>query len=377
MSLTFELLKTEGKARRGRMTLNHGVVETPIFMPVGTYGTVKAMTPMELETMHAQIILGNTFHLWLRPGLDVIAKHGGLHRFMNWNKPILTDSGGFQVFSLGALRKISEDGVRFASPINGDRLFLTPEVSMQIQKVLNSDISMQFDECTPYMIGDRPATKDEAAASMRMSLRWAKRSLDEFNRLENPNALFGIVQGGMYPELRRESLAGLKDIGFHGYAVGGLSVGEPKEKMLHIMDEIVCEMPQDRPRYLMGVGTPEDLVEGVWRGVDMFDCVMPTRNARNGWLFTRFGDVKIRNSKYKDDLRPLDPTCDCYCCKGFTRAYLHHLQKVNEILGARLNSIHNLTFYVHLMQEIRDALDAGRFAEWREQFYRDRARGVD
>lgn len=377
MSLTFELLKTEGKARRGRMTLNHGVVETPIFMPVGTYGTVKAMTPLELETMHAQIILGNTFHLWLRPGLDVIAKHGGLHRFMNWNKPILTDSGGFQVFSLGALRKISEEGVRFASPINGDRLFLTPEVSMQIQKVLNSDISMQFDECTPYMIGDRPATKDEAAASMRMSLRWAKRSLDEFNRLENPNALFGIVQGGMYPELRRESLAGLKDIGFHGYAVGGLSVGEPKEKMLHIMDEIVCEMPQDRPRYLMGVGTPEDLVEGVWRGVDMFDCVMPTRNARNGWLFTRFGDVKIRNSKYKDDLRPLDPTCDCYCCKGFTRAYLHHLQKVNEILGARLNSIHNLTFYVHLMQEIRDALDAGRFAEWREQFYRDRARGVD
>ncbi len=377
MSLTFELLKTEGKARRGRMTLNHGVVETPIFMPVGTYGTVKAMTPLELETMHAQIILGNTFHLWLRPGLDVIAKHGGLHRFMNWNKPILTDSGGFQVFSLGALRKISEEGVRFASPINGDRLFLTPEVSMQIQKVLNSDISMQFDECTPYMIGDRPATKDEAAASMRMSLRWAKRSLDEFNRLENPNALFGIVQGGMYPELRRESLAGLKDIGFHGYAVGGLSVGEPKEKMLHIMDEIVCEMPQDRPRYLMGVGTPEDLVEGVWRGVDMFDCVMPTRNARNGWLFTRFGDVKIRNSKYKDDLRPLDPTCDCYCCRGFTRAYLHHLQKVNEILGARLNSIHNLTFYVHLMQEIRDALDAGRFAEWREQFYRDRARGVD
>ena len=377
MSLTFELLKTEGKARRGRMTLNHGVVETPIFMPVGTYGTVKAMTPMELNTMEAQIILGNTFHLWLRPGLDVIAKHGGLHRFMNWQKPILTDSGGFQVFSLGALRKISEEGVRFASPINGDRLFLTPEVSMQIQKVLNSDISMQFDECTPYMIGDRPATKDEAATSMRMSLRWAKRSLDEFNRLENPNALFGIVQGGMYPELRRESLAGLKDLDFHGYAVGGLSVGEPKEKMLHIMDEIVCEMPQHKPRYLMGVGTPEDLVEGVWRGVDMFDCVMPTRNARNGWLFTRFGDVKIRNAKYKDDLRPLDPTCDCYCCRGFTRAYLHHLQKVNEILGARLNSIHNLTFYVHLMQEIRDALDAGRFAQWREAFYRDRARGVD
>lgn len=377
MSLTFEIKKTEGKARRGVMTLNHGVVQTPIFMPVGTYGTVKAMTPMELETMNAQIILGNTFHLWLRPGLSVIEKHEGLHRFMNWNRPILTDSGGFQVFSLGALRKISEEGVKFASPINGDRLFLTPEVSMQIQRTLNSDIVMQFDECTPYMIGDRPATRSEAEKSMQLSLRWGRRSRAEFDRLENPNALFGIVQGGMFPELRRQSLAGLKEIGFHGYAVGGLSVGEPKEMMLHIMDEIVCEMPEDKPRYLMGVGTPEDLVEGVARGVDMFDCVMPTRNARNGWLFTRYGDVKIRNSKYKDDLRPLDPTCDCYCCKGFTRAYLHHLQKVNEILGARLNSIHNLTFYVNLMQEIRDALDQGRFGAWREQFYRDRARGVD
>lgn len=258
MSLSFEVLKTEGKARRGRMTLNHGVVQTPIFMPVGTYGTVKAMAPNELEEMGSQIILGNTFHLWLRPGLEVIEKHAGLHRFMNWNKPILTDSGGFQVFSLGALRKISEEGVRFASPINGDRLFLTPEVSMQIQKTLNSDISMVFDECTPYMIGDRPATKEEAAKSMRLSLRWAKRSREEFDRLENPNALFGIVQGGMFPELRRESLAGLKDIGFHGYAVGGLSVGEPKEEMLHIMDEVVHEMPEDKPRYLMGVGTPED-----------------------------------------------------------------------------------------------------------------------
>lgn len=379
MSLSFEVLKTEGKARRGRMTLNHGVVQTPIFMPVGTYGTVKAMAPNELEEMGSQIILGNTFHLWLRPGLEVIEKHAGLHRFMNWNKPILTDSGGFQVFSLGALRKISEEGVRFASPINGDRLFLTPEVSMQIQKTLNSDISMVFDECTPYMIGDRPATKEEAAKSMRLSLRWAKRSREEFDRLENPNALFGIVQGGMFPELRRESLAGLKDIGFHGYAVGGLSVGEPKEEMLHIMDEVVHEMPEDKPRYLMGVGTPEDLVEGVARGIDMFDCVMPTRNARNGWLFTRYGDVKIRNAKYKDDMRPLDESCSCYCycCRGFTRAYLHHLQKVNEILGARLNSIHNLTFYVHLMEEIRQALDEGRFGAWREQFYRDRARGVD
>lgn len=377
MSLSFEVLKTEGKARRGRMTLNHGVVQTPIFMPVGTYGTVKAMAPNELEEMGSQIILGNTFHLWLRPGLEVIEKHAGLHRFMNWNKPILTDSGGFQVFSLGALRKISEEGVRFASPINGDRLFLTPEVSMQIQKTLNSDISMVFDECTPYMIGDRPATKEEAAKSMRLSLRWAKRSREEFDRLENPNALFGIVQGGVFPELRRESLAGLKDIGFHGYAVGGLSVGEPKEEMLHIMDEVVHEMPEDKPRYLMGVGTPEDLVEGVARGIDMFDCVMPTRNARNGWLFTRYGDVKIRNAKYKDDMRPLDESCSCYCCRGFTRAYLHHLQKVNEILGARLNSIHNLTFYVHLMEEIRQALDEGRFGAWREQFYRDRARGVD
>ena len=271
MSLSFEVLKPDGKARRGRMTLNHGVVQTPIFMPVGTYGTVKAMAPNELEEMGSQIILGNTFHLWLRPGLEVIEKHAGLHRFMNWNKPILTDSGGFQVFSLGALRKISEEGVRFASPINGDRLFLTPEVSMQIQKTLNSDISMVFDECTPYMIGDRPATKEEAAKSMRLSLRWAKRSREEFDRLENPNALFGIVQGGMFPELRRESLAGLKDIGFHGYAVGGLSVGEPKEEMLHIMDEVVHEMPEDKPRYLMGVGTPEDLVEGVARGLGVMN----------------------------------------------------------------------------------------------------------
>ncbi len=377
MALKFELIKTEGQARRGRMTLNHGVVETPIFMPVGTYGTVKAMSPDELEDMGSQIILGNTFHLWLRPGLDVIAAHQGLHRFMNWKRPILTDSGGFQVFSLGQLRKITEEGVRFASPINGDRLFLTPEVSMQIQKVLNSDISMVFDECTPYMIGDRPATEKEAAQSMRLSLRWAKRSREEFDRLENPNALFGIVQGGMFPHLREESLAGLKDIGFHGYAIGGLSVGEPKEEMMAIMDAIVHQLPSDKPRYLMGVGTPEDLVEGVSRGIDMFDCVMPTRNARNGWLFTRYGDVKIRNAKYKDDLRPLDPSCSCAACRGYTRAYLHHLQKVNEILGARLNSIHNLHFYLNLMKEIRAALDQGRFNEWKAQFYADRARGVD
>lgn len=377
MSLEFTLKKTSGKARRGEMKLNHGVVQTPIFMPVGTYGTVKAMAPNELEEIGSQIILGNTFHLWLRPGLDVIEKHGGLHQFMGWDKPILTDSGGFQVFSLKGLRKITEEGVKFASPINGDKLFLTPEVSMQIQRVLNSDIVMVFDECTPYKINDRPATEDEAAKSMRMSLRWARRSKDEFVRLGNPNALFGIVQGGMYEHLREESLEGLKEIGFHGYAVGGLSVGEPKEEMHRIMEKIVWQLPEDKPRYLMGVGTPEDLVEGVSQGIDMFDCVMPTRNARNGWLFTRYGDIKIRNSKYKDDLRPLDPTCDCYACKHFSRAYLHHLQKVNEILGARLNTIHNLHYYLHLMQEIRDALDADRFEEWKAEFYENRARGVD
>lgn len=377
MSLEFTLKKTSGKARRGEMKLNHGVVQTPIFMPVGTYGTVKAMAPNELNEIGSQIILGNTFHLWLRPGLDVIEKHGGLHRFMGWDKPILTDSGGFQVFSLKGLRKITEEGVKFASPINGDKLFLTPEVSMQIQKVLNSDIVMVFDECTPYKINDRPATEAEAAKSMRMSLRWAKRSKDEFERLGNPNALFGIVQGGMYEHLREESLQGLKEIGFHGYAIGGLSVGEPKEEMHRIMDKIVWQLPEDKPRYLMGVGTPEDLVEGVSQGIDMFDCVMPTRNARNGWLFTRYGDIKIRNSKYKDDLRPLDPTCDCYACKHFTRAYLHHLQKVNEILGARLNTIHNLHYYLHLMQEMRDALDEDRFEQWREEFYKNRARGAD
>ena len=377
MSLEFTLKKTSGKARRGEMKLNHGVVQTPIFMPVGTYGTVKAMAPNELEEIGSQIILGNTFHLWLRPGLDVIEKHGGLHQFMGWDKPILTDSGGFQVFSLKGLRKITEEGVKFASPINGDKLFLTPEVSMQIQRVLNSDIVMVFDECTPYKINDRPATEEEAAKSMRMSLRWARRSKDEFVRLGNPNALFGIVQGGMYEHLREESLEGLKEIGFHGYAVGGLSVGEPKEEMHRIMEKIVWQLPEDKPRYLMGVGTPEDLVEGVSQGIDMFDCVMPTRNARNGWLFTRYGDIKIRNSKYKDDQRPLDPTCDCYACKHFSRAYLHHLQKVNEILGARLNTIHNLHYYLHLMQEIRDALDADRFEEWKAEFYENRARGVD
>ncbi|VVE42460.1 queuine tRNA-ribosyltransferase [Pandoraea communis] len=374
--LKFELITTDGQARRGRVTLNHGVVETPIFMPVGTYGSVKAMSPAELVENNAQIILGNTFHLWLRPGLETIAAHGGLHRFMGWDRPILTDSGGFQVFSLGELRKISEEGVKFASPVNGDRLFLSPEISMQIQRVLNSDIVMQFDECTPYEIDGRPATEVEAGQSMRMSLRWAKRSIDEFNRLENPNALFGIVQGGMYEHLRDESLAGLSELDFHGYAIGGLSVGEPKEDMMRVLEHVAPRLPANKPHYLMGVGTPEDLVAGVAAGVDMFDCVMPTRNARNGWLFTRFGDLKIRNASHKNDTRPLDETCGCYTCRNFSRAYLHHLQRAGEILGARLNTIHNLHYYLTLMQEIRDAIETHAFDAFVTRFRADRARGV-
>ncbi|HOX88875.1 MAG TPA: tRNA guanosine(34) transglycosylase Tgt [Burkholderiaceae bacterium] len=376
MALSFEVLATEGRARRGRLRLNHGVVETPIFMPVGTYGTVKAMAPHELEADGAQIVLGNTFHLWLRPGLDVIEAHQGLHRFMGWERPILTDSGGFQVFSLGKLRKISEEGVRFASPINGDRLLLTPEESMRIQKVLDSDVVMVFDECTPYEIDGRPATEKEAADSMRLSLRWAQRSRDEFDRTGNRNALFGIVQGGMFEQLRDESLAGLTEIGFHGYAIGGLSVGEPKPEMMRILDHLAHRLPAERPRYLMGVGTPEDLLDGIGHGVDMFDCVMPTRNARNGWLFTRYGDVKLRNSRYRADTRPLDESCACHTCRHFSRAYLHHLQRVNEILGARLNTIHNLHFYLDLMRQAREALEAGRFAAFRAEFAADRARGI-
>lgn len=376
--LKFELLKTEGKARRASITLNHGTVQTPMFMPVGTYGSVKAMLPHELEEIGSQVILGNTFHLWLRPGTEVIEKHGGLHQFMQWNKPILTDSGGFQVFSLSDLRsKITEEGVKFSSPIDGAKLLLTPEESMRIQRSLNSDIVMVFDECTPYMIDGRPATLEEAARSMRMSLRWAKRSKDTFNQLENPNALFGIVQGGMYESLRDESLAGLTDIGFHGYAIGGLSVGEPKEDMLRILQHITHKLPENAPRYLMGVGTPEDLVDGVANGVDMFDCVMPSRNARNGWLFTRFGDIKIRNARYKDDTRPLDPGCHCHTCSHFSRAYLHHMQKANEITGARLNTLHNLHYYLNLMQEMRTALENGTFTQWKEQFAKDRARGIE
>ena len=371
--LSFELQATDGLARRGRMTLNHGVVETPIFMPVGTYGSVKAMMPHELTEIGAQIVLGNTFHLWLRPGTEVIAKHGGLHGFMQWFAPLLTDSGGFQVFSLQGMRKISEEGVKFASPIDGARLFLTPEESMRIQTALNSDIAMVFDECTPYMIKDKPATTEEAARSMRMSLRWARRSRDAFDALSNPNALFGIVQGGMFEALRDESLAGLEDIGFQGYAIGGLSVGEPKEDMLRILKHVAPKLPAHAPRYLMGVGTPEDLVDGVAQGIDMFDCVMPTRNARNGWLFTRFGDVKIRNAQYRDDTRALDPSCRCHTCANFSLSYLHHLQRSNEITGSRLNTLHNLHFYLTIMQEMREAIASGRFQAWRTQFARDRA----
>ena len=366
--MQFELLKTDGAARRGTLTLAHGVIQTPVFMPVGTYGTVKAMTPQSLHDIGAQICLGNTFHLWLRPGLDVVQAHKGLHDFMNWQKPILTDSGGFQVFSLGAMRKITEEGVKFSSPHDGAKLFLTPEISMQIQKVLNSDIVMIFDECTPY-----PATLDEAAKSMRLSMRWAQRSRDEHNKLENSNALFGIVQGGMHETLRDESLAGLDDIGFDGMAIGGLSVGEPKEDMARILAHTAPKMPTHKPRYLMGVGTPEDLVHSVQAGIDMFDCVMPTRNARNGHLFTRFGDVKIKNARFKTDTGPLDPSCHCYTCTNFTRGYLHHLFRCGEILGSMLNTIHNLHFYQTIMAEMRTAIEAGTLTDYVARFHRERA----
>jgi queuine tRNA-ribosyltransferase len=351
----FRVTHHDGAARRGELELAHGRVDTPAFMPVGTYGSVKAMSPDELAGIGAQIVLGNTFHLWLRPGLEVIGKHRGLHRFMGWNAPILTDSGGFQVFSLGALRKMSEEGVQFASPINGDRLLLTPEESMRIQAVLDSDIAMVFDECTAY-----PASEAEAAASMRLSMRWAERSKAAW---KSDNALFGIVQGGMYEPLRDESLQALTRIGFDGYAVGGLAVGEPKDERERILAHVVPRMPQERPRYLMGMGTPEDIIGAVHAGIDMFDCVLPTRNARNGWLFTRYGDIKIRNARYRDDLAPLDEDCACYACRNFTRAYVYHLQKVNEILGARLNTLHNLHYYQDLMRELRAAIAAGTLSE--------------
>ncbi len=359
--MNFTLLATDGAARHGRLELTHGVVETPAFMPVGTYGAVKSLDPQDLRALGAQIVLSNTFHLWLRPGLEVIGRHGGLHRFMGWQRPILTDSGGFQVFSLGALRKLTEEGVTFRSPVNGDRMLLTPEKSMEIQRVLDSDVAMVFDECTPW-----PATEEEAAKSMRLSLRWARRSRDAF--AGGRNALFGIVQGGMYEPLRDESLAGLVDIGFEGYAIGGLSVGEPKEDMRRILAHTAPRLPADRPRYLMGVGTPEDLVEAVSAGVDLFDCVLPTRNARNGWLFTRNGVVRLKNSQYRDRLEPPDPECACHTCRHFTLAYLHHLLRVNEILGSRLNTIHNLHWYHELMAGLRAAIREGRLAGFAAAF---------
>ena len=390
--LKFDLLKTEGHARRGRLTLNHGVIETPIFMPVGTYGTVKGVMPRSLEEMGAQIILGNTFHLWMRPGLDVMQSFGGLHNFEQWHKPILTDSGGFQVWSLGAMRKITEEGVHFASPVNGDKLFMSPEVSMQIQTILNSDIVMQLDECTPYWQGEKGGhvtTQAEARKSMEMSRRWALRSKNEFARLENPNALFGIVQGGMFEDLRQESLEALVEMDFPGYAVGGVSVGEPKELMNQIMAHTPHRLPANKPRYLMGVGTPEDLVYGVHCGVDMFDCVMPTRNARNGTIFTRYGDLKLRNARHKSDHQPIDPTCTCYACAGtsgvswndggragFSRAYLHHLDRCGEMLGPMLSTVHNLHYYLNLMKEVRAALDAGAYTAFMQQFAAERARGI-
>ncbi len=379
--LTFDVIAGDGAARRGRLHLRHGVVETPMFMPVGTYGAVKAMSPADLEAIGARIILGNTFHLWLRPGLEVVGRFGGLHRFIGWQRPMLTDSGGFQVFSLGAMRRISEEGVRFASPINGDRLMLTPEESMRIQTVLDSDIAMVFDECTPYLTGDRPTTQAEAALSMRLSLRWARRSRQAFDQLASDrgrrNALFGIVQGGMFEAQRDESLAGLVDIGFDGYAIGGLSVGEPKDEMMRILRHCAPRLPADRPRYLMGVGTPEDIVEAIGAGIDLFDCVMPTRHARNGWLFTSRGNLKIRNARYRDDERPLDPACACTTCARFSRAYLHHLDRIGEMLGAHLATVHNLHFYLSLVAGARDAIAEARFEPWRAAFMAERAAGLD
>ncbi|AXK38017.1 tRNA guanosine(34) transglycosylase Tgt [Crenobacter cavernae] len=370
--LQFTVHKTSGGARRGTLVLNHGLVETPVFQPVGTYGSVKAMSPLELEEIGAQIILGNTFHLWLRPGLEIVEQFGGLHEFIGWDKPILTDSGGFQVFSLTNMRKLTEEGCTFQSPVNGDKLFLSPEISMKIQTVLNSDIVMQLDECTPGQVDHKTA-----GDSLRMSLRWAERSRRAFDDLKNPNALFGIVQGNLYTDLREESLKGLMEIGFDGIAIGGLSVGEPKPEMYRMLTELKDMLPAEKPHYLMGVGTPEDLVHGVANGVDMFDCVMPTRNARNGWIFTQWGDVKIKNAGYKMDKRPLDEECGCYTCRNFSRAYLHHLHRVGEILGARLNTIHNLYYYQELMRNIRKAIEDDRFEDFRAEFHENRARGVN
>ena len=361
-AMQFKLHKTDGNARRGELTFPRGKVQTPAFMPVGTYGTVKGMLPRDISEIGAEIILGNTFHLMLRPGTEVVKQHGDLHDFINWQGPILTDSGGFQVFSLGAMRKITEEGVTFKSPIDGSAVYIDPEKSMQVQRDLGSDVVMIFDECTPY-----PATEQQADDSMQLSLRWAKRSKDAHG--DNPSALFGIVQGGMYEQLRDQSLAGLVEIDFDGYAIGGLSVGEPKEDMIRILDHLASTMPSDKPRYLMGVGKPADLVEAVRRGIDMFDCVMPTRNARNGHLFTSQGVVKIRNAKYRNDTSPLDSECDCYTCQNFSRGYLHHLEKCGEMLGAQLNTIHNLRYYQKLMQDLRNAIEQGSLDDFVAEFY--------
>ena len=362
--MKFEIKNIDNKARLGRLTFDRGEVNTPAFMPVGTYGAVKAMTVEEVKGLGAEIILGNTFHLSLTPSTEVISAHGDLHDFMNWNGPILTDSGGFQVFSLGKMRKITEEGVEFRSPKDGSLIFMGPEESMQIQHKLGSDIVMIFDDCTAY-----PGKKSDIDQSMQLSLRWAKRSLIEHCKLNNKNSLFGIIQGGMHKDLRLQSIKSLVEIGFDGYAIGGLSVGEPKEEMMEVLSYLPEHMPKNKPRYLMGVGTPSDLVEGVECGVDMFDCVMPTRNARNGYLFTSKGVVKIRNAKYKKDTGPLDVNCDCSTCKNYSRAYLHHLQKTNEILGSRLNTLHNLHYYQNLMHLMREAIKVNSFTEFKKKFY--------
>ena len=367
--MQFQAFAADGAARRGRLTFPRGSVETPAFMPVGTYGTVKGMLPRDIHAIGAEIILGNTFHLWLRPGTDIIQAHGDLHDFMGWQGPILTDSGGFQVFSLGKLRKVREEGVAFQSPVDGDRVFLDPETSMAVQRSLGSDIVMIFDECTPF-----PASEQQARASMELSLRWARRSREAHG--DSDAALFGIVQGGMYPTLREQSLAGLEQIGFDGYAIGGLSVGEPKEEMIRILDSNTQQMPADKPRYLMGVGTPADILAAVQRGVDMFDCVMPTRNARNGHLFTSQGVVKIRNAIHRHSAEPLDPACDCYTCQNFSRAYLHHLSKCNEILGAQLNTIHNLRYYQNHMAGIRSAIETGTLAQFAAAYHKSQQRSA-
>ena len=363
--MKFNLKSEDGNARTGEITTHHGIINTPVFMPVGTYGAVKSISPQELAENNFEIILGNTFHLWLRPGLDVISKHKGLHKFIGWDRPILTDSGGFQVWSLGKMRKITPKGVTFRSPINGDECFMGPEESMEIQKILNSDIAMIFDECTPY-----PATFEEAESSMKLSQEWAYRSKSAYQK--SPNALFGIIQGGMFEDLRLASMKELTKIDFDGYAIGGLSVGEPKEEMNKIVKFMAPKMPKDKPRYLMGVGTPEDLIFSIGQGIDMFDCVMPTRNARNGWLFTRYGDIKIKNAKYRDDLMPIDQECGCYTCQNFTRSYLHHLFKIGEMLGSRLNTLHNLFFYKRIMLEAAESIKNKKFLVFQDNFLKTR-----